>query len=160
MKRLSRLLPQKCRVVQYDHLKGKKTFKDVMMGDDCVIILWNLHDKKHRTLNQAGHFFCLAREGGRPIVFSSTGMSPKKELFITQSDPGLFERILPANVTYNKVALQRNKSSNTCWRYCIAFAHLVGRAKLPMAQFTRLFSPLHVASSDALVTLMTFLALH
>ena len=59
MKRLSRLLPQKCRVVQYDHLKGKKTFKDVMMGDDCVIILWNLHDQKHRTLNQAGHFFCV-----------------------------------------------------------------------------------------------------
>ena len=157
--KLRDLVPPYCRVVKYDSLKGK-TLKAVMGRATVLIILWNLHDKKHRTLNKPGHFFVLSTRGPEPcVVFSSTGMSPKKELFITQSDPALFDRILPKGTVYSTRRLQINSDSNTCWRWCICFAHL---APMGLKKFQSLFirPSLHISSPDQLVTALTLMTLY
>ena len=157
--KLRSLLPPYCNVVRYDSLRNRKTLKDVMGKYTVLIILFNIHDKKHRTLNEPGHFFVLSTRGPEKcVVFSSTGMSPKKELFITQSDPELFERILPKTTVYNNKKLQINRSSNTCWRWCLVFAHL---APMGLKKFQSLFArpSLTIHQPDQLVTAMTFLSL-
>jgi hypothetical protein len=159
MKKLSSLLPKYCVVRKYDQIKGR-TLKDVMGKYQCLIILWNVHDERHRVLNKPGHFFVLSTRGQEEcVVFSSTGMTPKKELFLTQSDPTLFERILPKNTVYNNIKFQLTNSSNTCWRWCIVYVHL---AAMGLKQFQSLFKHprLHLTTGDELVTALTYLSLH
>ena len=159
LKQLAELIPKYAVVKKYDQLKGN-TLKDVMGNKTVLIVLWNIHDKKHRTLNKPGHFWVISTRGPEksPVVFSSTGMSYKKELFITQSDPTLLERILPANTIYNTTKLQINDDSNTCWRYCLLFCYF---SKLGLKQFVSLFSRPHVVlqSSDQLATALTLMTL-
>ena len=153
------MVPEYCAVKRYDQLRGK-TLKDVMGKYTVLIILWNLHDKKHRTLNEPGHFFVLSTRGTEKcVVFSSTGMTPRKELFITQSDPSLFERILPSDKVYNNKKLQLNRSSNTCWRWCLVFAHF---APMGLKKFQQVFSKpqIQLSTSDQLVTALTLMSLY
>ena len=160
MKDLQMALPRDVRVVRYDELLGKKTFKAVMGRFKALILLWNVHDKRHRLLDEPGHFFVLTTWNDKPYVFSSTGMKPRKELFLTQSDPDLFDRILPENVAYNSKKLQGNGNSNTCWRYCLLFCHLVVRGRMKPQEFSsRLSRPLHLHTSDQIVTGLTFASL-
>ena len=157
--KLQNLVPPYCRVVKYDRLRGN-TLKDVMGKYTVLIVLWNIHDKKKRILNEPGHFFVISTRGPEKcVVFSSTGMSPSKELFITQSDPTLFERVLPKGTVYNSRKLQINRSSNTCWRWSIAFAHF---APMGLKAFQSLFSrpSLHLSTGDQLVTAMTLMSLY
>ena len=86
-------------------------------------------------------------------------MSPKKELFVTQSDPTVFDRILPANVTINHKRLQLNGSSNTCWRWCLLFAHF---APMGLKKFQQLFwrPNLHLTNSDDVATVLTLMSLY
>ena len=159
MKSLRSLVPSYCRVVTYDSLKHKKTLREAMGKYTVLIILFNIHDEKHRVLNEPGHFFVLSTRGPEPcVVFSSTGMTPKQELFITKSDPKLFERILPKGTVYNNKKLQINKDSNTCWRWCIVFAKL---SQMGLKKFQSLFARPSVAltNSDQLVTALTLLDL-
>ena len=91
MKTLKSILPVYVKVARYDQLLKVKTLKQAMGHHSVLILLFNIHDSKHRVLNEPGHFFCISTKGPEPcVVFSSTGMTPKKELFITQSDPHLF----------------------------------------------------------------------
>ena len=157
--KLKNLVPTYCRVIKYDRLRGN-TLKDVMGRYTVLIVLFQIHDKKKRVLNEAGHFFVISTRGPEKcVVFSSTGMSPSKELFITQSDPTLFERVLPKGTVYNTKRLQINRSSNTCWRWSIAFAHF---APMGLKSFQSLFSrpSLHVSTSDQLVTVLTLMSLY
>ena len=157
MRQLQHALPPKCKVVRYDTLSGKKSFQEVMRGFDALVILFNVHDRTHRTLNLPGHFFVLTEVGGKPYVFSSTGMSPKKELFLTQSDPDLFERILTKPPRYNSTKLQGNRDSNTCWRYCLLFCWLVVKGKMSPKNFIgRLSRHLTCHTPDEVVTALTF----
>ena len=159
MDKLRKIIPSYCRVVRYDALKNKKTLADVMGKYECLIILFNIHDEKHRLLNVPGHFFLLSTRGPEPcVVFSSTGMTPKKELFVTHSDPSLFERVLPKGTVYNNVKFQITKDSNTCWRWTIAYAHL---AKWGLKKFQATFRrpSLTITRADQLVTLLTYLSL-
>ena len=159
MKKLARIVPEYCRVVKYDSLRGD-TLKDVMGKYTVLIILWNIHDKRHRTLNKPGHFFVLSTRGNEKcVVFSSTGMSPRKELFITHSDSEVFDRILPKGTVYSTKRLQVNSDSNTCWRWCIVFAHM---APMGLKAFQNLFTrpALHISSPDQLVTALTLMSLY
>ena len=157
MKSLQRSLPDKCKVVRYDVISRAKTFKEAMRGNDALIILWNVHDRMHRTLNVPGHFFVLTEVSGKPYVFSSTGMSPKKELFLTQSDPSFFARILPNPPRYNSHKLQGNKEANPCWRYCILFCWMVVKGNMSPKDFIgRLSRRLLCHNPDEVVTALTF----
>ena len=159
MKRLGQLVPPYCVVRQYDNIRGK-TLKAVMGKYTVLILLWNIHDKRHRTLDKPGHFFVISTRGPEPcVVFSSTGMTPKKELFITQSDPTLLERILPKGTVYNNKKLQINRNSNTCWRFAILYAHL---APMGLKKFQSLFShpSVHLSNSDQLATALTLMSLY
>ena len=159
MKTLKSLLPRYVKVARYDELLRAKTLKDAMGGHSVLILLFNIHDSKHRVLNEPGHFFCISTKGSEPcVVFSSTGMTPKKEMFITQSDPSLLERILPKGTVYNNYKFQLGNSSQTCWRWQIIWAHL---AQMGLKKFKSLFSRpnLHIRNSDMLATLMTFIQL-
>ena len=153
---LRRIVPRYCMVKKYDQIKGK-TLKAVLGSHTCLILLWNIHDKKHRVLNQPGHFFMISTRGPEPcVVFSSTGMTPKKELFLTQSDPTLLDKILPTGTVYNDVKLQQGNDANTCWRFCIVFAHL---APMGLSKFQGLFRrKMHAITPDELVTTMTILS--
>ena len=152
---LKKIVPRYCMVKRYDQVRGK-SLKEVLKGRTCLILLWNIHDKKHRVLNQPGHFFMISTRGPEPcVVFSSTGMTPKKELFITQSNPTLLDEILPEGTVYNSVKLQQSKDANTCWRWNIVFAHL---APMGLKKFQELFrGNMHVSTPDELVTAMTLL---
>ena len=152
---LRKIVPRYCMVKRYDQVRGK-TLKDVLRGHTCLILLWNIHDKKHRVLNQPGHFFMISTRGPEPcVVFSSTGMTPKKELFITQSNPTLIDEILPEGTVYNSMKLQQSRDANTCWRWAIVFAHL---APMGLKKFQDLFrGHMHVSTPDELVTAMTLL---
>ena len=122
-------------------------------------MLFNIHDRKHRVLNQPGHFFAISvKHKTEVVVFSSTGMTPRKELFLTHSDPGLLERILPKNTLYNNVKFQVTRDSNTCWRWLIIFSHL---AQIGLKQFQQVFKNPHftIHDSDMLVTAMTYILL-
>ena len=157
--KLKSMVPPYCKVIKYDRLRGN-TLKDIMGRYTVLIVLWNIHDKKHRVLDEPGHFFAISTRGPEKcVVFSSTGMSPSKELFITQSDPTLFERVLPKGTIYNKKKMQINRSSNTCWRFCIAFAHF---APMGLKAFQSLFSrpSFHISSPDQLVTCLTLMNLY
>jgi hypothetical protein len=160
MTKLKHLLPHYCRVARYDELPGVKTLKHAMKGSSVLVLLFNVHDKEKRLLNQPGHFFCISTKSRSDgvVVFSSTGMSPDHEIFLTQSDPGLLKRILPKNYIYNDVALQKGNSSNTCWRWIIIFAHL---AQFGLKKFQRMFKNpnLHINNPDEMVTLLTFILL-
>jgi len=159
MKRLGQLVPPYCVVRQYDNIRGK-TLKAVMGKYTVLILLWNIHDKRHRTLDKPGHFFVISTRGPEPcVVFSSTGMTPKKELFITQSDPTLLERILPKGTVYNNKKLQINRNSNTCWRFAILYAHL---APMGLKKFQSLFThpSVHLSNSDQLATALTLMSLY
>ena len=159
MRDLRKIIPSYCAVKRYDFVRGK-TLKQVMGGATVLILLWNIHDQKHRILDRAGHFFVISTRGPEPcVVFSSTGMTPKKELFITQSNPNLLEQILPKGTVFNDVKLQVNKNSNTCWRWAILFAHL---APMGLKKFQDLFRKpsLHITNSDSLATLLTLMQVY
>jgi len=159
VKSLRMILPPYVRVARYDQLSKVKTLKEAMGGKTVLILLWNIHDSKHRVLNQPGHFFCISTRGPEEcVIFSSTGMRPRKELFLTMSDPSLLERILPKSTVYNDYKFQVGNDSQTCWRWQIVFAHL---ATLGLKKFQSLFSKptLHITSPDMLVTLMTYIML-
>ena len=98
----------------------------------------------------------ISTRGPEPcVVFSSTGMTPKKELFITQSNPTLLDEILPEGTVYNSMKLQQSRDANTCWRWAIVFAHL---APMGLKKFHDLFrGHMHVSTPDELVTAMTLL---
>lgn len=158
-KTLQMILPSYVRVARYDDLKRAKTLKQAMGGKDVLVLLWNIHDAKHRVLNQPGHFFCISTKGPEPcVVFSSTGMTPRKELFLTQSDPTLLERILPKGTVYNNFKFQAGNDSQTCWRWLVVFSHL---AQLGLKKFQSLFAKptLHITNPDMLVTVMTYIML-
>ena len=160
IKSLRNIMPPYCRVTHYDSLRNVQTLREALRGKTVLILLWNIHDKKHRVLNEPGHFFCISTRGPEScVVFSSTGMSPKKELFITQSDPTLLDRILPKGTVYNDKKFQITNSSNTCWRWTILFAHL---SKLGLKEFQRLFwkPNLHISDPDVLVVAMTYILIH
>ena len=159
MKRLKSILPTYCRVVRYDDLAKAKTLRQAMSGASVLILLWNIHDTKHRVLNKAGHFYAISTRGPEPcVVFSSMGFSPRKELFLTHSDPGLLERILPKGTVYNNVKLQTGNDSQTCWRWCVIFAHL---AKMGLQRFQELFGKptLSLHDPDLLAVAMTYILL-
>ena len=159
MRDLRKVLPAYCTVKRYDLVRGK-TLEQVMGSATVLILLWNIHDQKHRVLNQPGHFFVISTRGPEPcVVFSSTGMTPKRELFITQSNPKLLEQILPKGTVVNDVKLQVNKNSNTCWRWAILFAHL---APMGLKKFQELFRnpSLHISNSDSLATLLTLIQVY
>ena len=159
MKTLKSILPMYVRVARYDQLLKVKTLKQAMGSHSVLILLFNIHDSKHRVLNEPGHFFCISTKGPEPcVVFSSTGMTPKKELFITQSDPHLLERILPKGTVYNNFKFQIGNDSQTCWRWQILWAHL---AQMGLKKFKSIFSRpnLHIRNPDMLATLMTFIQL-
>ena len=160
MTKLKHLLPRYCRVARYDELLKVKTLEQAMRGSSVLVLLFNVHDRKKRILNQPGHFFCISTKSKSDgvVVFSSTGMSPSHEIFLTQSDPGLLKRILPKNYIFNDIALQKGDSSNTCWRWIIVFAHL---AQIGLKKFQKLFAEpnLHINNSDELITLLTYILL-
>ena len=159
MKKLRDILPSYARVDQYDRLKNVKTLRQAMQGKTILVLLFNIHDKKHRVLNQPGHYFLISVKGPEPcVVFSSTGMKPRKELFITHSDPGLLERILPKGTVFNNVKFQINRNSNTCWRWMVLFAHL---AQIGLKKFQTLFvkHQLVIPDPDTLATAMTYILL-
>ena len=158
--KLKSILPNYCKVAHYDELKNVKTLKHAMSGKSVLILLWNIHDEKHRVLNEPGHFFCISTRGPEPCtVFSSTGMSYKKELFITQSDPRLLDRILPRGTVFNDKKFQKTRDSNTCWRWCILFAHL---SHLGMRKFQGLFwnHKLTITNPDILSIAMTYILIN
>jgi hypothetical protein len=158
--KLKHLLPRYCKVARYDELLKVNSLKQAMGGSSVLVLLFNVHDRRHRILNQPGHFFCISTKSKKDgvVVFSSTGMSPDHEIFLTQSDPGLLKRILPKNYIFNDVALQKGDSSNTCWRWIIVFAHL---AQIGLKQLQKIFSRpnMHVNDSDEMVTLLTYILL-
>ena len=160
MTKLKHLLPHYCKVVRYDDVLKATSLKQIMGNKTVLVMLFNVHDKKHRLLNQPGHFFCISTKSKSDgvVVFSSTGMSPDHEIFLTQSDPKLLSRILPKNYKYNDVALQKSDSSNTCWRWIIVFAHL---AQIGLKAFQDMFkSPaMHLSSPDQVVTMLTYILL-
>lgn len=159
IKKLRTLIPPFCRVVKYDSLKNKKTLADAMGKQTVLIVLFNIHDQRHRVLDEPGHFFVISTRGPEPcVVFSSTGMQPKEELFITQSDPKIFERILPKGTVHNNKKLQVNKSSNTCWRWCVVFSLL---APMGLKKFQSLFArpSVTLTNPDQLVTALTLMSL-
>jgi len=159
MSTLKKILPSYVKVARYDQLLRVKTLKQALGGHTVLILLFNIHDKKHRVLNKPGHFFCISVRGPEPcVVFSSTGMTPKQELFITQSDPTLLERILPKGTVYNNFKFQVTNDSNTCWRWQVLFAHL---SHMGLKKFQSLFSKpnLHIHDPDTLATIMTYIML-
>ena len=156
--KLRKILPPYVRVARYDELSNVKTLKQAMGKHTMLVLLFNLH-AKHRVLNVPGHFFLISIRGPEKcVVFSSTGMTPRRELFITQSDPGLLERILPPSTVYNDVSFQTNKNSNTCWRWLVLYAHL---GKLGLPTFQKLFKKPQVLihEPDMLATIMTYILL-
>ena len=158
-KKLREILPKYVRVVRYDALRNIKTLKDALRGHTVLVLLFNIHDKKHQVLNVPGHFFCISTRGPEPcVVFSSTGMTPNKELFLTQSDPALLERILPKGTVYNNIKFQTNRDSNTCWRWMVLFSHL---SHVGLKAFQRLFQKpsLLIHDADMLATAMTYILL-
>jgi len=158
MKSLQQKLPSYVRVVTYDALskQAPKTLKEAMGKQTVLILLFNVHSKQHMTLNVPGHFFVISVRGPEPcVVFSSTGMTPKKELFITHSDPALLTRILPKGTIYNNVKFQISRDSNTCWRWNILFARL---ATMGLKKFQTLFKrPVTIHNPDLLAVAFTFL---
>ena len=82
MKKLKSILPGYCKVARYDDLLKAKTLKDAMGSHTILVLLFNVHDRQHRILNEPGHFFVIStKKPGETVVFSSTGMSPTKEIF-------------------------------------------------------------------------------
>ena len=159
MKKLRTILPNYVRVATYDSLLKVKTLKAAMGNHTVLILLFNVHDKKHRTLNVPGHFFLISTRGPEQcVVFSSTGMTPRKELFITHSDPSLLERILPKGTVYNDVKFQVSKDSNTCWRWNVLFSHL---AHIGLKKFQKLFAhpKILISDPDMLAVAMTHILL-
>lgn len=159
MKKLQDIMPSYVRVARYDQLAKVKTIRDAMRGGSVLVLLFNIHDKKKRVLNQPGHYFLISLRGPEKcVVFSSTGMTPSKEVFITHSDPGLLQRILPKGTVFNDVKFQVNRSSNTCWRWMVLYAHL---SKMGLQKFQKMFGNprLVLHDSDTLVTAMTYILL-
>ena len=159
IKQLRSVLPNYVKVVRYDSLSKTKTLKDALGRHTILVLLFNIHNKQHRVLNEPGHFFLISTKGPEEcVVFSSTGMTPRKELFLTQSDPGLLERILPKGTVYNDVKFQTNRDSNTCWRFMILYSHL---AQMGLKKFQQLFRKpsLLIHDPDILATVMTFILL-
>ena len=157
--KLRSILPSYVKVATYDSLSRVKTLKEALGRHTVLVLLFNIHDTKHRVLNVPGHFFLISVKGPEPcVVFSSTGMTPRKELFLTQSDPTLLERILPKGTVYNDVKFQINKDSNTCWRWMVLFAHL---AQFGLKKFQQLFRKpsFLIHDPDVLATTMTYLML-
>ena len=157
--KLKNILPNYVRVARYDSLSKVKTLKEALAGHTVLVLLFNIHNEKHRVLNVPGHFFLISVKGPEAcVVFSSTGMKPRKELFITHSDPSLLERILPAGTVYNDVKFQINRDSNTCWRWMVLYAHL---AQMGLKKFQQLFRKptFLIHDPDTLATIMTFILL-
>jgi|TARA_B110000438_G_C15709963_1_gene604855 hypothetical protein len=152
---LGKVVPKWCRVSFYDKLAKYRTLAQALQGAKCMIVLYNIHDRKKNTLNKAGHFILINNAGKKVEYFSSSGWSVAKELDVTRSDPNIFKRLLGNTFIQNTVALEKQGDSNDCWRFCLARAIL---ADMPLRQFLKLFSNhIHLKNADEIVTLMTML---
>ena len=154
---LERLVPKWCRVTKYDSLAKFKTLKEALQGKECMVVLYNLHDRISRKLvNAPGHFVLInTRSSGPTEYFSSTGWSVAQEIDKTASDPKIFQRLLGKNFITNTIQFEGRGDSNTCWRWTLARAVL---AHIPLAKFQALFNKkLHLEEKDDVITLMTLL---
>ena len=152
---LTKVAPKWCKVAFYDNLARYKSLKEALGGAKCIIVLYNIHDKKKNTLNRAGHFVLINNAARKVEYFSSSGWSVAKELDITRSDPNIFKRLLGNSFIQNTMPLEKKGDSNDCWRFCLARAIL---ADMPLKQFQKLFSNhVHLKNADEIVTLMTML---
>ena len=155
---LATLVPKWCRVTRYDALAKFKTLKEALQGKECMVVLYNVHEKTSRKLvNMPGHFVMInTRASGQPTeYFSSSGWGPAQEIAKTHSDPTIFKRLLGKNFIANSIAFEGRGDSNTCWRWTLARAIL---AHVPLKTFQALFSKkLHLEEKDDVITLMTLL---
>ena len=105
---LERLAPEWCRVTKYDKLARFKTLKEALMGKECMIVLYNVHDKVTRRLvNMPGHFIVINTRAPGPVeYFSSTGWSAGQEIAETYSDPKIFQRLLGKNFIHNSMQFE------------------------------------------------------
>ena len=152
---MSKLVPSWCRVTFYDSLKRHKTLKSAMQGKRCMIVLYQVHDKKKNVQNKAGHFIIINIGKGGVEYFSSSGWSVGQELAATHSDPTTFKRLLGKKYIENRVPLEKLGNSNDCWRFCLARAILVD---MSLNDFVKLFQHhLHLQNADDIVTCLTML---
>ena len=152
---LSKLVPSWCRVAFYDSLRRYKTLKAALKGKRCMIVLYQIHDKKQNVQNKAGHFVIInvGKEGAE--YFSSSGWSVGQELSATHSDPDILKRLLGKHYIENRVPLEKLGNSNDCWRFCLARAILID---MPQKEFVRLFQHhLSLQNADDIVTCLTML---
>ena len=148
---LRTIVPSWCRVEFYDKLSKFKTLQAALQGKKCMIVLYQIHDKKRNVENKAGHFIFIQKGE----YFSSSGWSVAQELSATYSDPDTFKRLLGTKIQENRVPLEKLGNSNDCWRFCLARAILV---ETPQKKFVKLFQHhLKLTNPDEIVTIMTML---
>ena len=145
---LTKALPNHCGIILYDRLP--KTLEALFGRKTCMVVLYQMH-KKGRANNQVGHYSLVMKNGKKISYFSSYGFKPEQEINLTHSK-GQLLKLLPKGYTYNRVALQRKRHSNTCGLHCIARSYFY---RLSHSEYAKLLQSRFTAQNpDDLVSIM------
>ena len=155
---LRRSSPAWVRVMEYDGLPPNGSIQQVFGKKyKAVIVLYQMHDSKHRQQDGMGHYACLIKLKNGVEYFSSYGGTPASEIGQTHSDPKKLQRLLGRDYIVNRAKLQAKYHTATCGRWAFARALL---ADLPLKSFQKYFSQkISLPKPDQVVALATIFAI-
>ena len=155
---LRRSCPAWVRVIEYDGLPKNGSIQQVFSSKyKAVIVLYEMHDSKHRQQDGMGHYACLVKLRKGVEYFSSYGGTPASEIAETHSDPKRLQRLLGRDYIVNRANFQAKYHTATCGRWAFARAFL---ADLPLKSFQGFFNKkVHLANPDQVVALATIFAI-
>ena len=141
--------PKHTRVLLYDKLPV--TREKLFGRKTCAIILYQMHDRSGRLVNKIGHYALVMQTPGSKKLryFSSFGLRAEEEIHIMHSK-GKLLKIL-GDHTYNRVAVQNTRNSNTCGLHALIRAYFW---KLKNAEYLRLIKRFEARSPDDVVSIM------
>lgn len=148
LENLKRILPPKCRVLEYKQLKHANRTK-LFTGVEGVLLFM-----PNRS-NKIGHFTTLIPKRHHLEYFSSLGGSPTSDIKRLGLDDSLL-KLLGKHYIYNRKALQDNVHSvQDCGCFCIARLYL---RELKLREFVGLFQRRIVSQSpDDIVSILCIL---
>ena len=112
---LRRSCPAWVRVMEYDGLPKNGSIQQVFGSKyKAVIVLYQMHDSKHRQQDGMGHYAVLVKLKKGVEYFSSYGGTPASEIAETHSDPKRLQRLLGRDYIVNRAKFQAKY--HTLWQ--------------------------------------------
>ncbi len=141
-------------LMEYNELRDVRTAEDLFSGDTKAVLI--LLEIETPGAPKVGHWITLLDLGDHYEHFDSYGIDMDEELAITHEHPylsDLFRHPRKKLVQTPQRLQARREHVNTCGRYCVVRARLMGR----LQQFIQLIQVAHTQPDNAIALMTMFL---